>query len=903
MAWTTCIGRVSEIGALKDALARGGCAQVVGPPGVGKSTVLMQLHPTWIVDLSDCASAEDITLWIARALDIPTRRDVADWRERLVQQIEHVFVHADDACLVLDQAGAVIAHLHALIEPWLSHIKVAIGSRVQGTTSIPVVQLAPWSKTPVDQHHPGVALFLSKAALGQQWVNDPAQLDAVCQIVEQQEGVALAIALVAARASMFTPTQLLAQLNTASTTQDRVTRSLEQTLQWSWALLDPDVQDVLVQCALFQGQFARELVRDVIGEDAAPLIDHVLAHGWLSVDEATDQLTMLSYIQSFLKQHIQPHHTQRHVAQMVQVARTVPELTYLDPWHSALPIELAPQWWYVMDVLEADDACLDEGAANEALLTLTIALYITLVHTSDAGRFERLEASFGHILARARGESACWLRLARCHATAMLVGTQAAGEQALALADELAVSDDSPASLLAMLTHCVCCHYAPRHVDDLSRLVKWLASTDDPLLQMMLWRSHGIVQLSQGMTTQSIESCNEALALARQLGEQGSVARIQMRLGSTYLRESFLEPGLACLQEAIALFKAQGYVIGLSYAQTLLVWTYLDKQNFTTTTYYLNDALSHAHQSGLIWQLGMLYFFQGQLLLAQHQSTEAAIALERALRHLENSGPHQMALATQAFMAINDGCLGRWDAFERRAAALFDAYDTLRTPTSRIVVLGLRLIVQTRQQAWDEAQALVAQLWQIAGPDSALLRANAGLFEAHMHGAQWALSPEDIEHKHALIDAVRFLYQPEPMVDLDIATRICFNFLGYRLPESLWFEVLCEIKDLDQRALLVDADRRRFRPPGQLRWFTFSHKPILNTLFFSLVSQRLEHDLEPISFDVLLETLWPQERMTADAAQNRLHVALSSLRHDGALHTCLARVDDGYRLDVPVIMV
>lgn len=896
MAWTTCVGRIEEISALKDALASNGCAQVVGPPGVGKSTVLMQLQPTWVVDLSDCDRAEDIMLWIARALDIPTRRDVTDWRERLARQIADVFEHADDACLVLDQAGAVMAHLGAMISPWLAHIQVAIGSRVQGAPSIPVVHLTPWLDAPKDQHHPGVALFLSKASMGQQWANDPTQLDAVCQIVEQLQGVALAITLVAARASMFTPTQLLVELNTSSTTQDRVTRRLEQTLQWSWALLDSNAQDVLIQCALFQGQFARTLVSDVSQEDVEPLLAQLLAHGWLAVDKDTSQLSMLAYIQSFLKQYIQPLHLQRHIKQMVEIARIVPEVTYLDPWHSALPIELAPQWWHVMDLLTGD-ASISVG--DDTSLTLMIALYITLAHTSDAARFEQLEASFEQVLAQAQGEPAFWLRLARCHASAMLVGTQTGGEQALALLAEL--PEGTP--LLTTLTHCACCHYAARHMDDLSRLEQWIESTDKPLLQMMLWRSHGIVLLSRGQSLPAIESCQKALALARQLGEQGSVARIQMRLGSIYLRESSLELGLVSLREAISLFNAQGHILGLSYAQTLLVWTYLDKQDFTTTTYYLNEALSHAHQWGLIWQLGMLYLFQGQLLLAQQHFTEAAIALERALRHLEASGPQQMVLATQAYVAINDGFLGQWDAFAHRSAVLFDAYETLRTPTSRMIVLGLRLIVETRQRAWDNAQLLVEQLRQLAHPDSALLQATRSVFEAHLYGALWVESPEDIEQKRALIDAIKGLYQPEPMIELDISTRICFDLLGSRMPPSLWVEVLREIQDLDQNALLVDAEARRFRPPGQLCWFTFGHKPILNTLFFSLVTQRIEHDLEPIPFGVLLQTLWPDEQMTADAAQNRLHVALSSLRHDGALNTCLVRVDDGYRLDVPVIMV
>jgi len=72
-------------------------------------------------------------------------------------------------------------------------------------------------------------------------------------------------------------------------------------------------------------------------------------------------------------------------------------------------------------------------------------------------------------------------------------------------------------------------------------------------------------------------------------------------------------------------------------------------------------------------------------------------------------------------------------------------------------------------------------------------------------------------------------------------------------------------------------------------------------LLRALVEKRVSHPGEPLSAEALIAAGWPGERMGAQAALNRLHVTLATLRRLG-LKTLLQRVDDGYRLDEAVTL-
>ena len=68
--------------------------------------------------------------------------------------------------------------------------------------------------------------------------------------------------------------------------------------------------------------------------------------------------------------------------------------------------------------------------------------------------------------------------------------------------------------------------------------------------------------------------------------------------------------------------------------------------------------------------------------------------------------------------------------------------------------------------------------------------------------------------------------------------------------------------------------------PGsdERRWIDLSGKPVLAQLFAAFVAARLEGVEQRHSRDELVDIGWPGEKISPDAATNRLHVALSKLR-------------------------
>lgn len=124
--------------------------------------------------------------------------------------------------------------------------------------------------------------------------------------------------------------------------------------------------------------------------------------------------------------------------------------------------------------------------------------------------------------------------------------------------------------------------------------------------------------------------------------------------------------------------------------------------------------------------------------------------------------------------------------------------------------------------------------------------------------------------------------------------RFLSRLMARRVPErylSHWLAI-------DARRL--GADRWLIDRAGELhcddqgRWIDLSRHEQLAQLV-CLLGQVSELSLEPLSLDELERRLWPDEVIHPEAANNRLHVALSKLRAKG-FGALIERHGDGYRL-------
>jgi tetratricopeptide (TPR) repeat protein len=103
--------------------------------------------------------------------------------------------------------------------------------------------------------------------------------------------------------------------------------------------------------------------------------------------------------------------------------------------------------------------------------------------------------------------------------------------------------------------------------------------------------------------------------------------------------------------------------------------------------------------------------------------------------------------------------------------------------------------------------------------------------------------------------------------------------------------------ELDQ-SLIVASDHSWLRGP-RARRSVLSSKKVLRRLLGALIERRLSVPATPLSIAELVEHGWPNERVTARAAGNRLQVGLAELRKRG-LARVLTRSDTGYMLDAAV---
>jgi hypothetical protein len=96
-------------------------------------------------------------------------------------------------------------------------------------------------------------------------------------------------------------------------------------------------------------------------------------------------------------------------------------------------------------------------------------------------------------------------------------------------------------------------------------------------------------------------------------------------------------------------------------------------------------------------------------------------------------------------------------------------------------------------------------------------------------------------------------------------------------------------------ALAITAGAAHYRPPGG-EWVDLQRYPVLRRVLASLVDHRYEAPGRGLSLEAVQHAAWPGERIRADAAANRIYVAMSKLRRQG-LRPYLVRNEEGYLLD------
>jgi predicted ATPase/DNA-binding winged helix-turn-helix (wHTH) protein len=305
------VGRSSVIGTLSSQLSRRRIVTIVGPGGIGKTSVALAVAESWtdtettervFVDLSTTTDPERLWTIAAAALgaDFPSEP-----RAHVLRSIRAVAT-----LIVLDNCEHVIEAAARFAE---TVFNASNSTRVLATSREPlripdewVHRLAPLDYPEEDVpvtvsealKFSAVALFVERVIANQDGFQlTDAEVPATLEICRRLGGIPLALELAAARADLFSLAQLAQGLNDrfGILTRGRRTafarhQTLRGLIEWSYQLLSPAEQLLLRRLSVFPSTFdisdAAELVLGNTADSGGHLdgVTNLVAKSMLTVD-------------------------------------------------------------------------------------------------------------------------------------------------------------------------------------------------------------------------------------------------------------------------------------------------------------------------------------------------------------------------------------------------------------------------------------------------------------------------------------------------------------------------------------------------------------------------------------------------------------------------------------------
>ena len=293
LAVTRMICRDDIVPVLASRLARDRLVTIVGPGGIGKTTVALAVgeelvstyeHGVWLIDLAPLGDQDLVPSAVATAVGVQIRGQdaveglIARLNDKrmllLLDNCEHVIDAAAGLAAALVRGARGISILATSREPL----------RVAGEREFRLSPLtSPTSTAPMTASEalafPAVQLFVERAtAVLEDFALTDAHAPLVADICRKLDGLPLAIEFAAARVGVLGIHGLAAHLGdnlqllgTRRRTAMPRHRTMRAVIDWSYGLLTADEQRFFRRLAIFVGSFTAEAVARLSGEPALPL--------------------------------------------------------------------------------------------------------------------------------------------------------------------------------------------------------------------------------------------------------------------------------------------------------------------------------------------------------------------------------------------------------------------------------------------------------------------------------------------------------------------------------------------------------------------------------------------------------------------------------------------------------
>jgi predicted ATPase len=854
---------LEAVGALVDGGAR--LVTLLGPGGVGKTRLLHRLANRFdqavFCDLSSAKTRDDVTALVAASLG-GIALGAATTSETAIARIGTAFAKRGALVFEADNLEQLDESALSLLARWLGtapELVILATSRVRlGIAGEVVHRVAPLPEAEA-------LLLFEDRACAVRGASLSAEERAISRrIVALLEGVPLALEMAATRLAVLDAGELLERLSRplsvlasgARTDPDRHA-SMSRVLDGSWELLPEGPRRLLAELSVFSGGFTLEAIeavssldRDAVVDAVARLVDSSLARPQES--------------RSRKKRHA-----------LYEVVRE-----------------------YALERLTADEPLRRRHAEHfaswgEARATGDEQALLELID-------DEANLSAASSFASSSGDVTLHLRLLLARESArMLRGSLDAWTSELETALTQARSGNANPLLVARVEHCLA-----RALHELGRVeaaqamyertIEGARRVGEPSLEGAAMCGLGRLLVGLGQWERGLAVFREARAID---GISHAVKAFADACHAFYGTESGASKQVSgVVAEYVDICRHGGDPRELAFwlVQLGRVESELDRARETAER-HIGEGLAIARRLGDLRGEGFALFGLGSHLVAWGGARDAIRTLEESARLLRDAGTRRYEGWALGFLGNAHAALGD----DRAAIAAFDAAiamlrDVGDTPREALLA-AFRGAVHARAGDTERATADFTRAREIA-PAASLYHAwTIDLCAAQLDvaRARGGGPPEDLARAKDVLG--RATWQGDVSAHRDWPWGE--EFFEPRLAAAL-LEAAVDRVEHPPEALRVARDGSSFATPrGDIVSVAGREKPRL--VLLALATARSARPGTALGVNDLMVAAWPGERVKREAAQNRVHVALDTLKKLG-LRDLLVRGEGGWMLDPAV---